>query len=408
MSAAPGARRLAVLGGAPAFAEPLHVGRPNLGSRERFLARVEGVLERRWLTNNGPLVTEFEAAIRDRLEVRHCVCICNATVALEIAARTLDLAGEVICPSFTFVATAHALQWLGITPVFCDVEPDSHCIDPAAIEALITPRTTGIVGVHLWGRGCDVERLEEIRRRRGLRLMFDAAHAFACDHAGRWIGNFGDLEVLSFHATKCLNSFEGGAIVTNDDALAARARLLRNFGFAGLDRVVDLGTNGKMSEVCAAMGLTNLEAIDQVIATNRRHYEAYAAGLAGLPGLRLMPYDPQARNNYHYVVVIVDEAAAGGLSRDEIVAFLHADNVLARRYFAPGCHGMEPYRTRDPEAGRRLPVSEALSRTLCCLPSGTALGERDVATVVELLAAGLRAPDAVRAALQARATGATP
>jgi dTDP-4-amino-4,6-dideoxygalactose transaminase len=182
---------------------------------------------------------------------------------------------------------------------------------------------------------------------------------------------------------------------------------MRNFGFAGLDRVVDLGINGKMPEVCAAMGLTNLEALDDVIATNRRHYEAYAAGLAGLPGLRLMRFDPAARNNYHYVVVIVDEAAAG-LTRDEIVAFLQAENVLARRYFAPGCHGMEPYRTLDPAAGRRLPRSEMLSASVCCLPSGTAVSAGDVGTVVDLLAAGLREPTAVREALRRRSGAAAP
>ncbi|QQR74331.1 MAG: aminotransferase class I/II-fold pyridoxal phosphate-dependent enzyme [Holophagales bacterium] len=401
MNSVRSSRTLAVLGGSPAFAEPLHVGRPNIGSRERYLARVEAILDRRWLTNNGPMVLDFEAAIRQRLGVRHCVCTSNATVALEIGARVLGLEGEVICPSFTFVATAHALQWLGIEPVFCDVDLDSHGIDPSAVEERITPRTTGVVGVHLWGRSCAIEQLEEICRRRGLRLMFDAAHAFACDHGGRWIGNFGDLEVLSFHATKCLNSFEGGAIVTNDDELAERARLLRNFGFAGFDRVVELGVNGKMPEVCAAMGLTNLESLDEVIDVNRRHYSSYAAGLAALPGLRVLPFDPLARNNYHYVVVVVDPVAAG-LTRDEIVALLHAENVLARRYFAPGCHGMEPYRTRDPEAGRRLPNTEALSATVFCLPSGTAVGERDVATVVELLAAGLEASGAVRAALAGR------
>ena len=217
--------------------------------------------------------------------VRHCVAMCNATIALEIAIRALGLKGEVILPSYTFVATAHALQWQEITPVFADLDPRTHNIDPASIERLITPRTTGIIGVHVWGRPCDTAALEGIAARRGLKLMFDAAHAFGCSHAGRMIGGFGTCEVLSFHATKFLNSFEGGAIVTNDDALADQMRLMRNFGFVDYDRVIYVGTNGKMTEICAAMGLTSLEAMDDIIAINKRNYEAYRRGLSGLPGI---------------------------------------------------------------------------------------------------------------------------
>ena len=224
---------LAVLGGLPSFAETLHVGRPNIGRRDRFLSLMNDVLERRWLTNNGPLVQEFEASLTRYLGVKHCIPMCNATVALEIAIRASGLKGEVIVPSYTFIATAHALQWQEITPVFCDIDPLTHTIDPDRIEGLITPRTSGIIGVHIWGHTCDIAALTRIAERRGLTLMFDAAHAFGCSHHGRMIGNFGLAEVFSFHATKFLNSFEGGAVVTNDDELAAKIRLMQNFGFAG-------------------------------------------------------------------------------------------------------------------------------------------------------------------------------
>src|SRR6185369_3387994 len=203
-----------------------------------------------------------EQRVAKMLGVRHCIAMCNATVALEITIRALGLTGEVLVPSFTFIATAHALQWQQIIPVFCDVDPETHCLNPRSVEKMITPRTTGIIGVHLWGRGCDIGSLSEIARSNGLKLLFDAAHAFGCSYEGRMIGGFGDAEVFSFHATKFFNTFEGGAVTTNDDDLAEKIRLMKNFGFAGYDQVIYLGTNGKMSEVSAAMGLTSLESLD--------------------------------------------------------------------------------------------------------------------------------------------------
>ena len=208
---------LALFGGVPAFDEILHVGRPNIGNREQLLSRINDMFDRRWLTNNGPFVLELEQKLAAFLGVRHCIAMCNATIALEIAARALGLHGEVIVPSFTFIATAHALQWQEIIPVFCDVDPLTHNIDPSKIENLITPRTTGILGAHVWGRVCNINALQDIANKHNLHLMFDAAHAFACSHQGKMIGGFGDAEVFSFHATKFFNSFEGGAVTTNDD-----------------------------------------------------------------------------------------------------------------------------------------------------------------------------------------------
>jgi dTDP-4-amino-4,6-dideoxygalactose transaminase len=211
---------LAMFGGTAAFAEALHVGRPNIGNRERLLVRINGILDSKRLTNNGPYVQELEQRISAILGVEHCIAVCNATIALEITAKAAGLSGEVIIPSFTFVATAHALRWQGITPVFCDVGQQTHNIDPYHVERLITPRTTGIVGVHLWGRPCDATALKEIAHGNNLSLVFDAAHAFGCSHEGNMIGNYGDAEVFSFHATKFVNAFEGGVIVTNNGAVA--------------------------------------------------------------------------------------------------------------------------------------------------------------------------------------------
>ncbi len=392
---------LAILGGSPAFAEPRHVGRPNIGSRERILERIGEALDRNWLTNGGPLVQEFEQHIAHELGVRHCIAMANGTIALEIAIRALDLCGEVILPAFTFVATAHALKWQEITPVFCDVDPHTHNLDPQLVERLITPRTTAIVGVHLWGRGCDVDALVEIARRRGLQLLFDAAHAFGCTAGGRQIGGFGACEVFSFHATKFVHAGEGGAVTTNDDRLAARLRSMRNFGFAGYDNVTAVGTNGKLSEIAAAIGLTSLESREQFIAVNRAHHARYSENLANVAGMQVAVYDPEEQNNYQYVVVEIDEAAAG-LSRDELVQVLFAENVLARRYFYPGCHRMEPYRTLLAGNPPLLPVTESLASRVLVLPTGTQLAAEDADTICDILKRAVASSPKIRGRLKQR------
>src|SRR6266508_932473 len=215
---------LAINGAPPMFAEPIHVGRPNIGNHKRFLQRASDILDSGWLSNNGPIAQEFEQRIAAFLGVRHCVAMCNGTIALEIATRALELKGEVIVPSYTFIATAHALQWQEITPIFADIDPATHNLDPAAVWRMITPRTTGIVGVHLWGRASPVKELEAIASEHNLRLMFDASHGFGCSLDGKLLGGFGECEVFSFHATKFFNTFEGGAVVTNNDTLAEKMR----------------------------------------------------------------------------------------------------------------------------------------------------------------------------------------
>lgn len=358
------------------FPETIHVGRPNIGDREAFLKHVGEMFDRRWLSNNGPLAQQFERRVAAYLGVRHCIAMCNGTIALEIAIRALGLEGEVIVPSYTFIATAHALHWQGITPVFADIDSDTHNLDPEAVRRMITPRTTGIIGVHLWGRGAPVEPLQAIADEHGLQLMFDAAHAFGCSHGGRMIGGFGRAEVLSFHATKFFNTFEGGAVVTNDDELAETMRLMRNFGFVGFDNVIHPGTNGKMIEVCAAMGLVNLDYIETVIEANRRNWLAYRDAMAGLPGLRLMPYDEAERNNFQYVILEVDPGCRA--TRDELVDELHRHNVLARKYFWPGCHRMKPYRDLQPHAGLMLRNTEAVAARVIVMPTGTTLSAQQI------------------------------
>jgi dTDP-4-amino-4,6-dideoxygalactose transaminase len=391
---------MAIFGGKPAFAEKLHVGRPNLGRRQRLMERIEEVLDRRWFTNDGPLVKEFEQAVAELTGTRNCVAMCNGTIALEIMIRAAELTGEVIVPSFTFVATAHALQWQEIKPVFCDVDPRTHNIDPRRVEELITPRTTGIIGVHLWGRACDVEALQAVAARHGIALFFDASHALACSHEGRMIGGFGRAEVFSFHATKFCNTFEGGAVVTNDDELAKKMRLMRNFGFGGKDNVIYVGSNGKMSEVAAAMGLTSIESHEEFIAANRANYDHYRKRLERIPGLNLLRFDERERCNFHYVVVDVD-AELAHLDRDQLVRILEAENVLARRYFYPGAHLMEPYRSFQPQAGLVLPETQRLARRLFQLPTGTAIDAGQVERICDVLEFACSHGESVRDALAA-------
>lgn len=377
-------RVFALLGGEPAFSSPLHVGAPNIGNRERFYEYAGKIFDSRRLTNGGPLVEEFARRISLESGVRHCIPVCNATAGLQLAVKALDLQGEVILPAFNFVAAAHVLQWQGVTPVFADVDPVSMNIEPRSVESLITPRTSGLLAVHMWGRVCDVAGLTRIADRHGLKVLYDAAHAFGNSSPAGKCGSFGNAGVFSFHATKFLNSFEGGAVVTDDDGLAEQLRLMANFGFDGYDSVACLGLNAKMSEISAAMGLTGLESMADFLEINRGHYRLYRGQLQGIPGISLLEYEPVSESNCQYIVLRID-AAAAGISRDLLLRVLHAEHVLARRYFWPGIHRMEPYRTRYPEYAGRLPGTELCAAETLCLPTGDAVSGDDIVRVCGLI-----------------------
>lgn len=371
---------LAIFGGPQAFLHDLFVGRPTVGDRDRFFARLEWALNNNWLTNGGPLVREFEGRVADLADVRHCVATCNATVALQLALRACDVSGEVIMPSMTFAATPHAASWLGLQPVFCDVDPETGLIDPDHVAALITPRTGAIVGVHLWGRAAPVEALQKIAVDHQVKLFFDAAHALGCTADGRAVGGFGDAEVFSFHATKTVTSFEGGAIVTDDGQLADRIRAMHNFGLSA-DRAVEVGTNGKMSESAAAMGLTSLDAFAETREHNRANHALYSAELSRVRGISVHQFDQGEQNNFQYVIISVDQAGAG-IDRDQMQAILRAEKVIARSYFSPGCHQMAAYRTDPP---LRLEHTETLSSQVLALPTGPAVSSEDIRRVCDII-----------------------
>lgn len=371
------------------FKKPLHVGAPNIGSRKLFNQLADEMFERHWLTNNGELVLRFEEELKEYLGVKHCITTCNGTTALEFALRALGLKGEVILPSLTFIATAHALEWNGIKPVFCDVDPVSLCIDPAEVEKLITPSTTGILGVHLFGHPCATTALTELANKHQLKLMFDAAHAFGTSLDGKRIGGFGECEIFSFHATKMVNSFEGGAIATNNDKLAHKARLMRNFGFEETTgEVVQEGVNGKMTEICAAMGITNLREIENFLTTNRENLQAYKEGLDHIPFIRLIGSSSESNNdrfdlNHHYVAVEIMNDFP--LSRDDLMEKMRAENVLVRRYFWPGCHRSEPYQSFLQNKKGTLPITESILERILLLPTGNTINTETIKCVLELI-----------------------
>lgn len=370
---------LAVLGGRPSFADPLSVGHPSQVDRRSFLERVERVLESGRHSNGGPFVEELESRIADLAGVRHCVAMCNATTALQVLARARGIQGEVVMPSMTFIATAHAMRWIGLDPVFCDVDPMTGQIDPHHARSLITPRTGAIIGVHLWGRPCPARELEEVATEHGIDLYLDAAHAIGCVLDGTPVGSFGDAEVFSLHATKVVGGFEGGVLVTDDGPTADRVRALHAFGHGTWNE--HGGTNAKMSEVSAAMALTSLDAFPKTVAHNHRNHDLYVEGLSRLPGISVERFDPAQHPNHQYVIIRVDPTETG-VDRDALHRVLRAENVFTRPYFSPACHQTEPYASRPIPP---LPHTERLAETVLALPTGTGTSPTDVETVCDII-----------------------
>ncbi|MDC3336110.1 aminotransferase class I/II-fold pyridoxal phosphate-dependent enzyme [Opitutales bacterium] len=342
------------------------MGRPNMPDKEKVLAKFAQVLDSQWLTNMGPLSLELEERIASMLGVKHCICVCNATIGMELLQRALNLKGEVIIPSFTFIATAHSLRWQRIDPVFCDVRMEDHLIDPTKIEDLITPRTSAIMAVPIWGQPCDYSALQAIADKHGLKLIFDSAHAFGCKSGDRYLGGFGEAEVFSFHATKVFSTGEGGAITTNSDKLAEKLRLMRNFGFTDYDKTDHIGTNAKMSEFAAAYGLVHLDELDCIIKQNKKIHQAYLDEFSEFRELKFLNYTFPGKSNHQYVV-----AHVASENRDSLVEYFHSHGILLRRYFHPGCHRMEPYASHKQYQGLRLSNTEKISSEIVIFPTGT-------------------------------------
>ncbi|MBI5783958.1 MAG: aminotransferase class I/II-fold pyridoxal phosphate-dependent enzyme [Rhodocyclales bacterium] len=393
---------LAIFGGRPEFHEPLHVGQLYLPEWSGIEAAFRGIFERQWYTNHGPLVRQLDIAFAKFVGVKHAVSVTNGTLGLMILARALEIQGEVIVPAFTFPATAQALAWGGLTPVFCDVDSKTHNLSAELVRRKITSRTRAIMGVHLWGRACAPDDLTSLAKAFSLRLIFDACHAIGCTHQGRRIGGLGDAEVFSFHATKVLNGTEGGCITTNDDILAARLRTIRSFHPSEEFAVVPLRINAKMSEAQAAFALLGLADVPRHVEANRRRYDQYCSRLADLPGLSITSYATGETNNFQYVVADIAPAQAG-LTRDQVVEVLHRENVFCRRHFHPGAHRMPPFRNDDRYAGLSLPVTDLLCQRLLLLPNGATVSVEDVDRVCHLVTTILTGAESVRRRLEQQA-----
>jgi dTDP-4-amino-4,6-dideoxygalactose transaminase len=371
---------LATSGGRPMFDEALHVGRPNILDPDALYVRIREAVDRKWLSNDGPFVLELERECARFLGVEHCVAVANATLGLQLLFRALDIRGKVLMPSFTFIATAHAAAWEGATPVFCDVLPHRHTLDPLRVREAMSDDVAAIMGVHVWGRSCEIDELQAIADEWGVPLLFDAAHAFGSSYKGSKVGAFGRAEVFSFHATKSINAIEGGLVSTNDDSLAARLRALRNFGFTGKSEMPEgLGINAKMNEFAAAMALSNLPHYDRLARHNRQLHSAYARALEGVRGIEIYEQD-SASGNGHYAVFTV--AAEAGIDRDRLIDILEAENIRARRYFWPGCHRSAPY---SHEATADLAMTERLLGSVFQLPTGMQLVPDDAFAIGSLI-----------------------
>ncbi len=375
---------LAIFSGRQAFSEPLHVNTPNFGNEELFSKLVWKILETRRFTNDGPFVQRLSREIEQYLGVKHCILTNNGTQAMALLVNALELRGKVIIPSFTFISTAHTLATHGLTPVFCDINPQYWGIDPIHCESLITEDTSAIIATHLWGLPCEIEKFQKLAAKYNLELIFDAAHAFGNTYQGDKIGRYGTAEVFSFHATKSFHTFEGGAITTQNAALAAKLSKMRNFGFSDYDRVDILGTNAKMPEICAAAGLANLVNINKTFEKNQSVYQKYHAALRGIEGINLIQLDLKSQENAQYIVCRIEQDKIG-LSRDEVVTILQHEGILARRYFFPGNHRMEPFLGRYPEVHFDLPWTNKLCSQVLVLPAGSTVSLADVEMICGIL-----------------------
>ncbi|MDR1744834.1 MAG: aminotransferase class I/II-fold pyridoxal phosphate-dependent enzyme [Planctomycetota bacterium] len=359
---------LAALGGDPLFAVPQHVGGPIVEpeTRERFHRLADGAFTRNHLTNNGPLATRLEEEVARRHACGDAVFVANATLAQMILMKALGLeSGEAVVSANTFVATAHACGWLGVRPVFCDIDPVTLNLDPVDAERRLTEQTRAVIPTHVFGVFADMESLSSLCRRHNLILFADAAHAFDCTRGKTFAGGFGAPEFLSFHATKYFSSLEGGAILTGDSSLAAELRAVRNFGFnrpgdSGLS-----GINAKGSEISAAFGLASLPALPERRRRLRAIHDVYRKELAGIAGLRIHDVDAAGRNNYRYFSLFVEEDFP--LRRDVVWQVLRRENIMVRRYFHPGCHRMTFYKERD--GGGSLPVADKMLGAILSLPT---------------------------------------
>jgi dTDP-4-amino-4,6-dideoxygalactose transaminase len=364
----------------------VYVTRPTMPDLRQYTQMLEGIWDRKWLTNQGPLHEALEAKLRSFLGVEHLSLFCNGTIALLVALEALRInSGEVITTPFSFPATTHSLYWNRVRPVFCDIDPVTLNLDPARIERLISPETRAILAVHVYGRPCNVEAIERIASVHGLQVIYDAAHAFGVRYKGNSLLNYGDISILSFHATKQFSTIEGGALVCGSDARRQRVNSLKNFGIADEETVIGPGINGKMNEFQAAFGLMQLELVEREFSSRGALTLLYKELLQGIPGVTFLSDIPHTEPTYAYLPVLID-AGRFGMTRDELSALLRQCNIAARKYFYPLISAAACYSALPSAASSNLPVAERVAKQVLCLPIYGALESTTVRAVCAVIA----------------------
>lgn len=354
---------------------------PLLPNLDEFTDSLKEIWESKWITNNGQFHQKLEAALAEYLKVPYVSLFTNGTLPLLTALQALRITGEVITTPYSFVATTHALWWNGIKPVFVDIDPTTGNIDPQKIEAAITPRTTAILPVHVYGKPCDTEAIQAIADKYGLKVIYDAAHAFGVEVNGESLLNFGDMSTLSFHATKVFNTIEGGAMVMHDEKTKQRIDYLKNFGFANEIEVVGPGINSKMDEIRSAYGLLNLKQVDAAIAARQKVAVAYREALRNVDGISFWDDMPGVRHNYSYFPIFID-AEKYGMTRDELYMKMKDQGVWSRRYFYPLISEFSTYRGLESSRPENLPNAHRMAETVICLPMHHALSENDLNRII--------------------------
>jgi dTDP-4-amino-4,6-dideoxygalactose transaminase len=365
------------------MARNIYVTQPALPPLEEFIPYLQQIWDSKILTNGGPFHQQLEKELAQYLGVQHLALFTNATIALVTALQALRVTGEVITTPYSFVATAHSLLWNGLKPVFVDIDAATLNLDPARIEAAITPQTTAIMPVHCYGHPCDVERIQRIADVHGLKVIYDAAHAFAVERQDGSVLQHGDLSVLSFHATKVFNTFEGGAIICPDAKTKQRIDYLKNFGFADEVTVVAPGINGKMNEMQAAFGLLQLKSIDQVIHKREQIDQFYRMALADIAGIRCVQDSGETRRNYSYFPILVQDDYP--VARDTLFNALRAQGIYARRYFYPLITDFPMYRGLASASSANLPVATRIAQQVICLPIYPDLAQVDAQGIVDMI-----------------------
>lgn len=362
--------------------KPIQVVQPSMPPYEEFCEEIKDMWETRWLTHTGPKHQKLEKELRDYLHVKYVSLFSNGHMALELAIKALHLTGEVITTPFTFASTTQAIVRNGLTPVFCDINEDDYTIDVQKIESLITEKTSAIIPVHVYGSVCDYKAIEKIAQKFNLKVIYDAAHAFGVEVDGKGVGNLGDISMFSFHSTKVFHTFEGGGLTFSDDALYPLFAQLRQFGMEGKERVPIVGTNAKMTEAHAAMGLCNLRHIDEEITKRKAVFERYLAHFQGIKGIKMLHFGKKVKHNYAYFPVVFDGYK---YSRDEVFDRLAKENIFARKYFYPLTNEFECYQNLKSTDNNKTPIAKQISNSVICLPMYADLELESVDNICEII-----------------------